>query len=200
MYNDTMPDSPSKPKRKRSWYRSSLRTFLLVVTAFAVWFGWVMHKAREQRRVVAWVEKMGGEVGYEYEVRLDGTFYDSREPPGPEWLRDLVGIDCLHDVVLVDLGVTNVTDLSPLAGLGDLRHLYLWDTPVSDLRPLEGQTNLRALYLYKTPVSDLTPLARLTNLISLGVGDSISEEEANNLVHVLPNCMIFRGDPNHLYE
>ena len=163
-----------------------------------------MHKADEQRMIVAWVESMGGKVGYDYEVNRHGDFYEElnlrREPQGPAWLRDLVGVDFLHDVVLVDLGVTPVSDLSRLAGLTDLRHLYLWDTQVSDLQPLAELTNLQNLYLYKTPVSDLTPMAGLTNLINLGVGDAVTEEEADKLLQALPNCAIYRGDPNYTFQ
>ena len=180
---------PSKPKRR--WYQFSLLMFLISLTAFAMWFGWSMHKAHEQRNVVAWVEKMGGTVGYDYEVRWDGNLYDGPEPPGPVWLRKILGMDFMDDVVLVDLGATPVTDLNPLAGLAQLEHLSLMDTQVSDLAPLARLTNLKCLYLYGTQTSDLTPLAGLTNLVILGVGDFVSEEEAAKLRLALPNCTIW---------
>ena len=69
-----------------------------------------------------------------------------------------------------------LSDLSPLAGLAQLRRLDLVDTSVSDLSPLAGLTNLQYLRLLRTTVSDLSPLAGLTNLNYLGLsGTSVSD-------------------------
>ena len=75
---------PSKPKRR--WFQFSLRTFLVLMTVFAVWFGWAMNKAREQRKAVAWVEELGGAVWYDYQVDEDGRESTPAELPGPNSL------------------------------------------------------------------------------------------------------------------
>jgi hypothetical protein len=155
------------PKRKRRWFQFRLRTLLLLVTVFAVWFGWLAHQARQQKETVAWVREMEGTVYYDYEVDEDGQPIDDAKPPGPKWLRDIVGIDFMADVVEVNLTFTQVSDVTPLAGLTSLQELTLINTPVSDLTPLAGLTNLQKLDLWGAPVSDLTPLAGLTNLQEL---------------------------------
>ncbi len=127
-----MPDAPSKPKHKRRWFQFSLLKLLLLVTGLALWFGWLANQAREQREAVAWVEEMGGSVQYDYETDEDGEFIDDVEPPGPKWLRDILGIDFLDDVVYVDLYDTPVSDVTPLAGLTNLVWLQLNETPVSE--------------------------------------------------------------------
>ena len=152
-----MPDSPTIPKPKRRWLQFSLRTFLVLVTVFAVWFGWLTHKAREQRKAVAWVEKMGG-----------GVIYDA-EPPGPKWVRDILGIDFVADVSSIYLSNAQVTDVTPLAGLKNLQKLYLSHMQLSDLTPLAGLNDLEVLHLFRTQVS---------------------EEQVTKLKQALPHCKI----------
>ena len=62
-------------------------------------------------------------------------------------------------------------DLTPLAGLSDLRSLSLSGAlDASDLRPLSGLTKLACLSLaYGRNVTDLSPLAELSNLAALGL-------------------------------
>ena len=168
-YNQDMTDLPSRLKPKRRWLQFSLRSFFLLVTAFALWFGWAMQQAREQRQAVAEIERFGGAgaVFYSYQFDGDNQRIIEAAPPGPAWLRDIVGIDFMADIVGVELRMTSVTDLAPLAELPKLQWLSLEDTSVTDLTPLAGLDNLRELWVEYTPVSDLTPLAGLPNLQEL---------------------------------
>ena len=65
-----------------------------------------------------------------------------------------------------------VSDLSPIAGLINLRTLNISNNPISDLTPVSGLTNLTDLVLNKTLVSDLSPVSGLTNLTRLSPGGS----------------------------
>ena len=58
----------------------------------------------------------------------------------------------------------NISDLSPIAGLHDLRTLDIGDNSVSDLSPLAGLTNLESINIGNNKISDLSPLAGLENL------------------------------------
>jgi internalin A len=60
---------------------------------------------------------------------------------------------------LASLAGTDVTDLSPLAGL-PLKQLDISDTQVSDLSPLAGMP-LEVLYAERTRVNDISPLTGL---------------------------------------
>lgn len=53
-----------------------------------------------------------------------------------------------------------IADLSPLAGL-PLKELYLGDNQIEDLSPLASVTSLQVLYLGNNPFTDLTPLSSL---------------------------------------
>ena len=57
-----------------------------------------------------------------------------------------------------------ITDITPLRGLTNLKALSLQNNRISDLTPLAGLTNLIELQLYGNQISDLTPLAELKNL------------------------------------
>ncbi|MCA3408607.1 MAG: leucine-rich repeat domain-containing protein [Roseomonas sp.] len=65
---------------------------------------------------------------------------------------------------------TQVSDLSPIAGLRQLQRLYCDNTPVSDLTPIAGLQQLQRLNCHTTQVSDLTPIAGLQQLQELYCG------------------------------
>jgi hypothetical protein len=158
----TSPSASPDSKPKRRFLQFSLRTLFVLMTLFAIWFGWKMNEAREQAKAVAWVQEMGGTVRYEYEFDEDGQFIEDAEPPCPKWLLDIIGIDFMSDVGRVDIKGTE--DLTPLASFTELRGLVLTESLASDLTPLTGLKELRGLMLKVTHVSDLKPLAELKNL------------------------------------
>ncbi|MBS0171293.1 MAG: AAA-like domain-containing protein [Nitrospira sp.] len=66
--------------------------------------------------------------------------------------------------IALDLTVTKVRDLGPVAGLTALQALDLSNTPVQDLGPVARLTALQRLNMSNTPVQDLRPVVGLTNL------------------------------------
>ena len=94
---------------------------------------------------------------------------DAREDRG---IRDLTGLQYATNLVELYLGWysgegNQVSDLSPVAGLTNLRVLFLHHNPISDLAPVRGLTNLTDLMLHDTLVSDISPVKGLTNLTIL---------------------------------
>ena len=96
------------PPPKRRLLRFSLRTMLVVVTVLCVLLGWKVHKVNKQKRVVAWVEEMGGEVFFDY----DDLYWEKSEIEGNE--------------------NTPISNLTPLTNLTNLEYLSLWDTQATD--------------------------------------------------------------------
>ena len=101
----------------------------------------------------------------------------AHDPPD-RGIQDLTGLQFATNLEVLILGWWRagtggagnpVNDLSPIAGLLNLRRLYLIGTPVSDLSPLRGLTNLTELHLNDTPVSDILPVRGLTNLTHFSV-------------------------------
>ena len=84
-------------KRKRRWFRFSLKTFVVVLTVFCVWLGLLVYRVNKQREVIQWVKDHRGTVRYDFEwdEEKQSSILDP-EPPGPDWLRELIGIDTLR--------------------------------------------------------------------------------------------------------
>jgi internalin A len=78
-----------------------------------------------------------------------------------------VEIRNLPSLTTLDCSSTQVSDLSPLAGLTCLTTLNCSKTQVSDLSPLAGLTSLSVLDCSQTAVSDLSPLKGLASLAEL---------------------------------
>ena len=93
-------------------------------------------------------------------------------------IQDLTGLQFatnLDELILGHWGGqgNQVSDLSPIAGLINLRRLSLHYNPISDLSPLQGLKNLKYLVLNHTLVSDLSPVRSLTNLTELVLDDTL---------------------------
>lgn len=77
-----------------------------------------------------------------------------------------------QSVTSLNLGNTDLSDLSPLPFLFNLTRLNLHGTPISDLSPLTSLTNLKELDLGNTEVTDVTPLKHLKNLEVVKLGNT----------------------------
>ena len=183
----------------RRRFQFSIRSLLLFVVVVAVvcsWFTVKVQQARGQREVVEAFEKVGF-VMYDYEVaELDAN---GRRPPapGPPWLRNLVGVDFLSDVVALRYKRATDAGLVHLKGLTSLQELVLDNTQVTDagLVHLEGLTGLRHLDLTNTEVTDagLVHLKGLTNVQWLFLyRTQVTEAGVQDLQKALPNCEIRR--------
>lgn len=118
------------PKIQRRWYQYSLRTLMIVVTLFAVACSWLavkMQQAKRQREAVETIEKLGGMVCYDYEWDSgSGYRIKGAKPPGPAWLRKVLGDDIFCSVNFVDIHETYLdTVMEHLKKLNYLKWLAL---------------------------------------------------------------------------
>lgn len=153
-----MESASSLPKRNRTWFRYSLRTLLLVITAFAISLGILTNRARKQEAAVVALESLGGHVSYDYQER-DGLVPDRNAVPAePAWLRRLVGdhffVTVTRVLLLINHGIEN-EDLRHLAELPNLRKVYIYSNNIDDhgLKHLRKCTDLEFLYL-GIPITD----------------------------------------------
>ena len=96
-------------------------------------------------------------------------------------IQDLTGLQFATNLDTLILGEwwgtgNQVSDLSPIAGLINLRLLWIGSNPISDLTPIRALTNLKDLVLNKTLVSDLSPVRGLTNLTRLGINGTYATD------------------------
>ena len=87
---------------------------------------------------------------------------------------------------------TPVTDLSPLAELHELEYLELFMQQITDLSPLAGKEHLLDLNLCYNNITDLTPLHSCVNLERLWISNNknLPQEQIDALQAALPNLVI----------
>jgi hypothetical protein len=107
--------------------------------------------------------------------------------PWPKWLVDHAGVDCLGNVIRVDLTRRGSdADLAHVGDLGRLEGLVLIDSSVTDsgLAHLRRSTTLKSLFLAGTRISDsgLAHLKGLTRLQALSLMDTAVTDAG--LVHL----------------
>ncbi len=116
----------------------SIRTSFVLVTAFAVYLGFAVNNASQQRKAVKAIEALGGVVRYNWQHVPDCGFHQAndlaiREPSGPKWLRQLIGDDYFQNVEMVNLAYLPPPTESEMFDeaqrikcLRGLKELWLW--------------------------------------------------------------------------
>jgi Leucine Rich repeat len=147
--NAAMPTEPPKtdpPTHKRRWFQFSLRAlmiFVICVIPCALLRNKVERKRREMQAVYA-ITNLGGHVGFDYQGG------DVNRPPGPEWLRWLLGQDFFVEVdfVFFDRPIAD-TELENVKGFSQLKSLDVEFANVTDagLVNIKGLTKLQKLAL-----------------------------------------------------
>ena len=215
----TEPIEAEPPKRKRRWYQFSLRSLLIFIAVVAAGCAWLTGKVKRKRWERAAVEalrKKGAMVTYDYNRVRNGT------PPGPAWMRRLLGDNYFSEVEWVcmdgkvddnDLkGVAQFPQLKSLTMMGrgftdaglvnleelrELGQLNLSQTAITNdgLEHIKGLTQLTELWLYGTKVTDtgLVRLRGLTKLKYLSLAfTNVSDGGVDELQRALPGCHVDR--------
>ena len=169
----SMNDQPTKSPRRR-WLSFSLRSMLMFVAVAGIsmgWMAWHVNRVRNQRLVVAELSSVGGLVIYSYQWQQRTR----QEPPGPKWLRSLLGDDIFADVKEVDIRHDHVTEqtLARVATLPAVLTLMMRSDRISDsgLAHLAKMSTLQQVDLYSPGLSDasLAQLAKIEGLKYLTV-------------------------------
>ena len=181
-----------KPKPRRRWLQFSLRTLFLVVMVLCVWLAVITKQTRDQRLSVEAIRKVGGDVVYAHVL-------EQSDPPGPGWLRRLIGDEYFFSVSILELNHSEVgdRDLAAIMRLTNIKRLYISNPQITDagLLHLQGLTELRVLDLGSTQTTDagLEYLRELTNLRELNLPNTqVTDEGVENLQQALPYCQITR--------
>jgi len=129
-------------------------------------------------------------TGLEYATNLR----DLRLPCN--WITSISVVATLSNLEVLVMNNNEIGDLSPLAGLSNLRHLDFHDNHrISNLSPLTGLSALNTLILRGNQISDLWPLSGLNSLENL-------ELSYNDISDISPLCGLtnlssldLRGNP-----
>ena len=94
----------------------------------------------------------------------DDTFVSS--------IKNLTGLEFATNLIELEFGKNQISDVTPLKNLTKLTHLSLGINQISDVTPLKNLTNLIELDLLSNRISDVTPLKNLTKLTYLSLRDN----------------------------
>jgi Leucine Rich repeat len=181
----TEPPKAEPPKRKRRWFQFSLRALMMFTVVCAIGSAWVarkMERKRKEREAVEAIGRLGGRTWYEYQS-VKGA-----KPPGPDWLRELLGENSFSEVSVVNLDAEPFLNPKSSGEAQERFDLITRSLTVhpngskvtdEDLIHLEALVHIKTLNLGRTKISDagLTHLAGLSQLQTLYlygtcVGDS----------------------------
>jgi hypothetical protein len=149
----------NRPARRHWRFQFSLRTLLLFVSVVGVlcgYLGMFIQSAQKQRKAVAQIQRLGGQVNYDYEF---GHHDSPPTPPGPSFLRRIFGEDAFANVKYVSLySETNTIrdeDLIVLRELPKVDQLYLWSPGITDrgMKIVAENRNLQQLSLVDVNIS-----------------------------------------------
>jgi hypothetical protein len=114
---------------------------------------------------------MDASVVYDYEIGASNNRIPNAQPPGPPWLRKLLGDDFFASVGWVSLREATDAALKRIEALARLRELDLTNTSITNagLEHLKGLTQLKALRLER---------------------DHVTDAAVQRLQQALPNCRI----------
>lgn len=88
-------------------------------------------------------------------------------------IKSIVGLEYCTGITGIDLGFNNeLTDISPISNLTNLRTLKLYGVPVVDTSILSNLTGLTNLEIGSSQINDISFLSGLTNLKELKLADS----------------------------
>jgi internalin A len=159
------------PRRRRGFFRVSVRGLLLLVLVIGCGLGWIVQIVRAgqvQRRAVAAIYQAGGWVVYDT-VWDEDQNTSTWKPRWPKWLVDQLGVDYFGNVVFINLHDRGTDEvLAHVARLKHLKQLHRPGLAVTDagLVHLGRLSDLRLLSLDHTQVTD-AGLAHLKGLSGL---------------------------------
>lgn len=167
----------------------SLKILLLATTAFGIWLGDQANRARRQRETIAMIKTLTGGNAfcfYSYEWNEDRECLKQpgvQVEPGPQWLRNLLGIDVLDSVVAIEAQGCSLTDADLvwlLERLPAVSCLELRDNPLGNasMSKFAAMMNLKALRVSCTNVDDagLRDIGRMKSLRTLDLcGDRVTD-------------------------
>jgi hypothetical protein len=142
-------------------FQFSLRSLLILTVVVAVPFSWLaveINGARKQKEVVDALSQFTGSVSYDYEYDSIGNWIPTTEPPGPSWLRKVLGDDFFVNVVIVYFAGPKAEDaaLKYLEGMKQVREIQFIKTRITDagLEHIKGLNQLKELYFNHDQITD----------------------------------------------
>ena len=158
-----------------------------------VWFGEFYTCRTDVEKILASMEygnitNANGAQSLRYCTRV--RYLDLGHNPN---LEDISFVKYMPDLEVAILAINAWTDATPLASCPKLEYLEIFNTKCTDLSPLAGLKNLRHLNVcYLKELTDVSPLMGMTWLERLWVGrdNKVPVEDLQALQAALPDCQV----------
>lgn len=112
-------------------------------------------------------------IGYYIRLRTDATYFMPYLFGATITDADTVALKYCVDLICIDVGHMEISDVSFLAYMPHMKYLLLCDTNVSDISAVEGMEELIFCELFLTQVQDYSPLISCKNLKDLNICYSV---------------------------
>ena len=157
-----------------------------------VWFGEAYSVRTDVPRILASKPTAGGML-YPSDVEAlscchDVVFLDLGHN---KQLTDISFVSQMPKLEVAILGMCDWEDASPLANCPELEYLEMFSTNCTDLKPLSGLSNLKHLNVAgNVELEDITPLYGMTQLERLYIGsmNRVPWEQCEEFQKRVPNC------------
>jgi hypothetical protein len=150
--------------------RFTIRVLLAVIAIVGFLLAVQVNRARNQARIVGLL-RFG--VIYRHQWPAGGRLNRNAEPPGPKWLRDLIGDHYFQTVQIVEGGFPDEELLADIGSLYGVEHVRIHANRLTDPDALRNIQNCRTLQsvaiiegrkLKRLNLSYLSSLPRLSSL------------------------------------
>lgn len=84
--------------------------------------------------------------------------------------EDGINLKYCEELESIDIGHMNITDISFVRSMPNLKYMVLGETTIEDISPLSSCKNLKFLEIQRSRVRDLTPLLECSSLEDLNIG------------------------------
>jgi hypothetical protein len=176
----------------------SLLVLTLIVAVPCAYCSRKLERKRREREVLKTVSDCGADVVFDYQSDKRGGV--QAEPPGPKWLREILGDDFFGEAtfcfarIIEDVEAERLTNaLKELPYLEEVEvEMCGMDTDAT-LAKLAELTQIKDLHLssaMRLTDAGLMHLKRLTGLRRLSMAGEFSDAAIRELQKALPNCRI----------
>ena len=183
------PTTKTSLRWQRFWPSRKLVILSLIIVA--AWFGWQKYSdVHQQGRAIRLLRAQQFKIVYDYELEPDGTPLIGAEPPGPDWLRKLIGDEWFMSPVKLGPPKRQVRFDEPVfLALTTLKEVDVGFASSVDLGTLINNHGLEKLTVRSSDHQTIQALGKLKSLRHLSFTDERDQAKSEAFLHELEKAI-----------
>jgi len=110
---------------------------------------------------------------YPFQLNYYLSMDDGREPNVVfNSISDIRPLSGLTELRHLRIHLQNISDITPLSELTELTHLRAFDNKITDIGPLQRLNKMKLLWIHDNLISDIGALRGMTDMVQLGLSDN----------------------------